>query len=103
MNFKWKILDIYANGDNVTSARYHVSLSDGESLVETEGNWYFDGAGDIPFDKITEDLVIEWIQRESTQNGVNPIKCRLEEQLAGLSKSRQVQPPWKPKTFKISL
>lgn len=100
---KWKILDIYADGDKVTSARYFASLTDGENTVETEGNWYFDGAGEIPFDKITEDLVIDWIQKESTKDGVNQIKCRLEEQLAGLSKSRQVQPPWKPKTFKISL
>lgn len=100
---KWKILDIYAEGDKVTSARYFASLTDGENTVETEGNWHFEGAGEIPFDKITEDLVIEWIVKESTQEGVNPIKCRLEEQLAGLSKSKQVHPPWKPKTFKISL
>lgn len=99
----WKILDIYADGDKITSVRYHVSLTDGENTVETEGNWYFQGAGDVPFDQISENLVIQWVIKESTQDGVNPIKCRLEEQLAGLSKSKQVHPPWKPKTIKISL
>ena len=99
----WKILDIYADGDKITSVRYHVSLTDGENTVETEGNWYFQGAGDVPFDQISENLVIQWVIKESTQDGVNPIKCRLEEQLANLSKSKQVHPPWKPKTFKISL
>ncbi len=100
---KWKILDIYAEGDKVTSARYHASETDGENTVETEGHWHFEGAGEVPFDKITEDLVIAWIEQESTQNGTNPIKCRLEEQLAGLNKSKQVHPPWKPKTFKVTV
>ena len=36
MNYAWKILDIYADGEKITSGKYHCAVFDGENTVETE-------------------------------------------------------------------
>ena len=97
---KWKILDIYAEGELITHVRYHASIDE----VETEGHWYFrEPQLNIKLADVTEEILIEWITKEAIQDGVNPIKSRLEEQLAALNKTEKVYPPWKPKVFTVSV
>lgn len=101
---KWQILDIYANGDLITSVRYSCSHSDDQNTVETEGNWFFnEPVLNVPLNQVTEEMIVGWIVKETTQDGINTIKSRLEEQLASLSQTRTVYPPWKPKVFTLTV
>jgi len=104
MNYKWQILELSAEGELITHAKYHLSLTDGTNTVDTEGNWYFaNPVANIPFSQVTEELVSEWIENESMRDGKNLIKSRLEEQIALLEKSKVVVPPWKPQVFTPNL
>ena len=38
MNYKWQILELSAENEVITHAKYHLSLSDDTNTVETEGN-----------------------------------------------------------------
>jgi hypothetical protein len=40
--FTWKILEVSAKDGVITHARYHVTATNEDKSVETEGNWYFD-------------------------------------------------------------
>jgi len=100
MNYKWQILELSAEGELITHAKYHLSLTDGTNTVDTEGNWYFvDPVLKTPFAEVTEELVAEWIEADSMRDGKNVIKSRLEEQLALLEQVKSVVPPWKPQVF----
>jgi len=97
---KWKILDIFVEGEAITHAKYHVWATDEANVVETEGNWEFDKFNvKMPYAQVTEQNVIDWIKDGATQYGQNVIESRLEEQLALLSKTKSVVPPWKPPVF----
>ena len=99
--FDWKILEISADGDLITHAKYHVlAEADTGEKVETEGNcWFSDKILKKPFGEVTEADVASWVENETTQNGVNLIKSRLEEQLASLKENGVVVPPWLPQKF----
>jgi hypothetical protein len=98
--FTWKILEISAADELITHAKYRVAAQDGELVVETEGNWWFsDKILKKPFPEVTEDDVISWIEKETTQSGVNIIKSRLVEQLATLQSQKKVVAPWLPQVF----
>lgn len=98
MNYVWKILDIYAEGEAITSAKYLCSVNDGDNTVETEGYWSFPKAGTVPFADVTEAMIAQWIEDSSIVDGKNVIKSRLAEQLQTLSK-KPVPAPWLPQTF----
>ena len=98
----WKILDISVEGKVITRAKYHVLATDEINEVETEGIWEFDKFNPTtPYAEVTEAQVISWIKDGATQYGQNVIESRLEEQLALLSKSKSVVPPWKPPVFTL--
>jgi len=99
--FNWKILEISADGELITHAKYYVvAETDTGEKVETEGNWWFSNKIlNKPFNEVTEADVAAWIENETTQNGVNLIKSRLEEQLAVLKDNRVVVAPWLPQIF----
>lgn len=99
--FNWKILEISADGELITHAKYYVvAETDTGEKVETEGNWWFSNKIlNKPFNQVTEEDVAAWIENETTQNGVNLIKSRLEEQLAVLKDNRVVVAPWLPQIF----
>ena len=101
MNFTWKILEISAENDLITHAKYSVSIQDGNNFVETEGNWWFSNPTlKISFSDVTEEMVISWLEQETMKDGVNLIKSRLEEQLNELNKQNTVVAPWLPQIFK---
>lgn len=99
-SFTWKILEISAADELITHAKYHVTAQQGEFLVETEGNWWFsDKILKKPFVEVTQEDVISWIEKETTQAEVNIIKSRLVEQLATLQGQKKVVAPWLPQVF----
>jgi len=104
MQFIWKIEELSAVDGLITHAKYRCTASEDDKSVETEGNWWFaDPILKIPFDQVTEKIVVDWIEAEAMRDGKNLIKSRLEEQLALLEKSKSVVPPWKPQVFTLEL
>jgi hypothetical protein len=95
----WKILAISGNGKKITQAKYFVTLKYEDKMVETEGNWYFEIAGDIPFKNVTEIMVIDWIKGAASKDGENIIEKRLQEQMDTLLKQDTVVAPWLPQVF----
>ena len=96
--FTWSILDVSAKDGVITHARYHVSLEKNDKTIETEGNWYFDcPTAKVPFDNVTEEMVIEWIEQEAVTDGKCHILANLENQLDSLE--NKVVAPWLPQTF----
>lgn len=96
----WKILDVAANDELITSAKYHATLKENEIVIETEGNWTFsDKILKTPFADITESMVINWIQNESMQDGQNIIEAQLIKQLDALKKQNVAVAPWMPQVF----
>lgn len=97
MNYVWKILELYAADGQITSAKYHCTVSDGDDSVETEGYWDFPEGGAVPFDQVTEEMVAGWIDAAAMKDGKSVIKSRLEEQLN--NKKQPVPAPWMPQVF----
>lgn len=98
MNFTWKILEVYADAETITSVKYLCSVDDGDNIVSTEGYWSFPKAGTVQFADVTEEMIAKWIEDSSVVDGKNVIKSRLVEQLESLSK-KPVPAPWMPQTF----
>ena len=100
MKFDWKITDITAVNDVITSAKYHVTATEGDVIVETEGFWTFaDSEGKTPFLDVTEAMVADWIENDAMRDGKHLITSRLEEQVNALLARSVVVPPWMPQKF----
>jgi hypothetical protein len=90
----WKILEIQADGDLITGARYFCA----KNGVETEGWWKFaEPVLTIPFADVTEEIVIAWVTRDI---GLQ-VQERLDEQAATVAKT--VVAPWLPQVFTPSI
>jgi hypothetical protein len=100
MNFIWKILEISADNELITHAKYSVECKEEDISVSTEGNWWFANPTiKTPFLEVTEDMVASWIEQETMKDGINLIKSRLEEQLNAIKNSKIVIAPWLPQVF----
>lgn len=100
MNYKWSIIEISAKDGVITHARYKVVASDEGVAAETEGNWWFrEPNKSVPFEQISEQMVAEWIKKETTDNNVNQIESRLKEQVDLLKTHKPVVAPWLPQVF----
>lgn len=98
--YTWKILDITNNGDLIISAHYFLSATDGENIVETEGNHTFENQNTtVSLNKLYEQIIINKINEETTIDGVSNIKSRLDEQLAQLKLKTSSGLPWMANTF----
>jgi hypothetical protein len=103
MRFVWKILELKGDDKAIIQAKYHLSLIEDDLRIETEGYWDFDPAkATIPTSQVTEEMVSQWIDEGTTQNGVSSIKSRLLEQLESVKKQQEIALPWKPPTFRLS-
>jgi len=90
----WKILEIQADGDLITGARYFCARNG----VETEGWWKFaEPVLNIPFADVTEQIVIDWVKKDI---GLQ-VEARLDEQAAPAPKT--VVAPWLPQVFTPSI
>ena len=95
--FTWKILELFAECKGV---KYYISATDGKNIVETEGNHIFsDGIVNISFEQIKETNLIDWLNSDTTKDGVNAIKLNLQNQLKVLESEQKVSFPWLADTF----
>lgn len=102
MKFTWKILELFADNDKLTSVRYLLSLTDGSITVNTEGNQIFsDGLVNKTLSETTEANIMEWLEKDTTIDDINPIKLGLENQLKSLKIGQKVDFPWLAGTFTI--
>ena len=86
----------------ITEAKYFDSLTDGVHTVDTEGYWVFQSPQlNTPFEQVTEEMIVSWIEKEAIRDGQNLIKSRLQEQLNNLAKASKSALPWMPQTFTV--
>lgn len=102
ITYKWSVLEVFAEGENLTKVRFLLKADDGENTVETEGYHQFsDGVVYKTFSEIKEENLIAWLDKDTTKDDVNIIKLNLEKQLEALKTSKKVAFPWEADTFTI--
>ena len=95
---KWQILEIHVDDELITHVRYFAWIEKDGKRVETEGHWYFNEPSlTVPLADVTEDMLLQWLVKDTTKDGLNPIKSRLEEQLK--AQKQPVPAPWMPQTY----
>jgi hypothetical protein len=103
MKFIWKITELKGDDKVIYQAKYLLSLIEDDLRIETEGYWDFDPTkATVPTSQVTEEMVANWIDVGTTQDGVSSIKSRLIEQLEAVKKQQEIVLPWKPPTFRLS-
>lgn len=103
MRFLWKILELKGDDKAILQAKYLLSLVEDDLRIETEGYFDFDPSNaSVPTSQVTEEMVTNWIDEGTTQDGVSSIKSRLLEQLESVKKQQEIALPWKPPTFRLS-
>lgn len=100
--FKWKILETVVQDDFLKSLKYYCKAEDGDLSVDTEGYWSMKKTYIVTSDSY-ETEVVNWLIDETTQDGVNAIKSRLQEQLDNLRNPVSTSLPWAVPTFKVTL
>ena len=92
---KWQILELNGSNNTVVNVRYKVDYQG----IETEGYWHFEE----PKSSLgaTEESVIEWVRQATMKNGINAVESRLIEQYE--AQVSAIHPPWKAKTFKVTV
>ena len=101
-SYQWKVLDIYAEGEEITSVKYRVTGSKDENSVITEGNWVFKDKTHFLQDQTTEKDVIAWVQAESIIDEKCIIENNLEKQLTALEPV-SLKKPWVLPTFTVQI
>lgn len=100
--FTWKILELFANDNELISVRYLLTGTDNINTVESEGKHIFtNGTANKPLNEIVESDIIQWIEKDTTIDDINPIKLAIENQLKELEKIKKVDFPWLAGTFTI--
>jgi hypothetical protein len=100
--FTWTILELFSNNDKLIAVRYLLSGTDKKVTVSSEGRHEFkDGTVNKSLSEIVESDIIQWIEKDTTNEGVNPIKLAVENQLKNLETSQKVDFPWLAGTFTI--
>ena len=102
MNFVWEITDAPSTDGLITSASYFVTLLDDQYSVSSEGHWVFDSPSMVtPYDQVTKEMIVQWIDDASTVDSVSSIKSNLEKQLIALKTPQKSGLPWMPGTFTV--
>ena len=102
MKFTWKFLELFSNGEQLISVRYLLSGTDGTNFVESEGRHDFaQNTVNKTLAEIVESDIVQWIEKDTTQDDVNTIKLAIENQLKSLETSKKVDFPWLINTFTI--
>lgn len=104
INYKWKILEVFADGELITHVRYHLTGSDDQNSVETEGEYSFDKPTlKKSISEVQEKDIIFWLEQETSKSEPNLIKLGIENQLNGLKGIKKVALPWEVETFTIEI
>ena len=102
MEYKWKFLELFADNDQLISVRYLVSAPDNINTVESEGVHIFENnTANKLLSTIVESDLVQWIEKDTTKDDVNPIKLAIESQLNALNTTKKVDFPWLAGTFTI--
>lgn len=102
INYKWEILELFANNDELTKVRYLLSGNDGTTTVQSSGTHEF--LPETVNKKLSDTLeanIIEWLEKDTTIDGINAIKLAIENQLNTLKNDKKVDFPWLAGTFTI--
>jgi hypothetical protein len=100
--FTWKVLELFANDNELVAVRYLLTGTDKKITVQSEGKHTFsDGVVSKSLDQIVESDILQWLEKDTTQDGVNAIKLAVENQLKNLKTSEKVDFPWLAGTFTI--
>ena len=102
ISYQWKVLDIYADGEEISSVKYQVIASKDENNVKTEGNWAFKDKTHFLQKETTEKDVIAWIKAESIIDEKCIIEDNLEKQLMALEPVA-LKKPWVLPTFTVKI
>jgi len=100
--FTWKILELFANDNKLVAVRYLLSGTEGKITVQSEGKHNFsDGIANKNLNEIVESDILQWLEKDTTQDDVNAIKLAVENQLKALKTTKKVEFPWEKDTFTI--
>lgn len=102
ITYQWKVLDIYAEGEEIVSVKYQVTAKNDSNTVITEGNWIFKDKSHFLQDQTTEKDVIAWIKAESIIDEKCIIEDNLEKQLTALEPVA-LKKPWILPTFTVKI
>ena len=99
INYTWEIIKIFSKEDLITEIKYKLIGNNQIITIETEGTYLFnDPVLNVPFLEVTEEMVINWIEKETIVNGQSHIKSGIEKQFNDL-KNIEVVAPWLPQVF----
>ena len=102
ITYSWTILELFANDKQLTDVCYLLTGTDGQNTVESQGKHTFsNGIANKPLDQIVESDILQWLEKDTTQDDVNTIKLAVENQLKSLKTSEKVDFPWLAGTFTI--
>jgi len=99
ITYTWSILEVFGD-QTITKVRYTLKAQDEQNTVETEGyHEYSEGLVNKSLSQIKEQDLIGWLVSDTTQDGLNPIKLNLENQLKSLKIDQKIDFPWENNTF----
>jgi len=102
MEYQWKILEVFATDEVITGAKYHLTGSENDLSVESEGNWFFDcPTAKVAFLDVTQEMIISWIETDAIKDGENHIKQGIKKQIEALKSHKPVVSPWLAQTFTV--
>jgi len=100
--FNWSVLELFADNSQLTAVRYLLSGTDGKVTVQSEGKHNFEiGTVNKSLADIVESDLVQWIEKDTTKDNVNPIKLNIENQLKVLETAKKVDFPWLANTFTV--
>jgi hypothetical protein len=100
--FTWKFLELFAKSEQLVSVTYLLSGTDGTNTVESKGKHTFsNGIVNKSLADIVESDILQWIEKDTIQGDVNPIKLAIENQLKAIENAKKVDFPWLANTFTV--
>ena len=101
--YLWKILEVTSINEVLTHVSYRITATDTINSVISEGNYFFNEKQiNIPFSELKESNITQWIDNETTIDGVSKIKLNLDNQLAILNTSSKKDLPRLADTYTVT-
>ena len=98
-NYTWQIIKVFSKNELITGVKYKLIGDNLVNIIETEGTYLFvDPILNVPFLEVTEEMVIDWIEKETIINGQSHIKSGIEKQFNALE-NVEVVAPWLPQVY----
>ena len=103
ISYLWKILEVTSINEVLTHVSYRITATDTINSVISEGNYFFNEKQiNIPFSELKESNITQWIDNETTIDGISKIKSNLDNQLAILNTSSKKDLPWLADTYTVT-